>query len=519
MKEDRLNFVCIVADQLRFDMLGCAGHPVVKTPNIDKLAENGVRFERCYTVQPMCMATRSTWFTGRTPRKHGVRCNGIPLNNDIPTIPDALREAGYRTHSIGKTHLNPWLPHEDFDVTKLNPEDWPEAIALWDNGRIKQLPQPYYGFETADALCGWWSGNYGQWLQEKEPDFRELIKPPPGCKISEQGILDPPDVSYPSRLPKELHYTQWSTECSDKFFKSVNTSGKPFFLWHSIPDPHPPFSVAEPYFSMYNDCEIPKPIRREGELDQLPPHYKKIFNDNLKTAGRIAKTNVPHDIEKAALKTVYGIITQWDEMVGRIVQQLKENDLLENTVIMVMSDHGQMLGDHWMHNMPPGHLDGSLRVPSIWYCPKQFSKDKVNKSLISHLDFAPTILDLANVAIPEGRTPPRPEAPKQRAPWPGKSFAPLLTGEKEKIQDSVIAENDADYLGLRQRTVITEDWHLTCYIGEEYGELFDLKNDPEQLYNLWNDSKYREKKRDLQILLMERFAETDSTLPRRMGHA
>jgi arylsulfatase A-like enzyme len=519
VKKEQLNFVCIVADQLRFDMLGCAGHPVVKTPNIDKLAQHGVRFDRCYTVQPMCMATRSTWFTGRTPRGHGVRCNGIPLRKDIPTMPEALANAGYMTQSIGKIHLNPWLPHQDYDLGKLNSEEWPEAIALWDCGRIKQLPQPYYGFDSTDALCGWWSGNYGQWLENKEPGFRDLISPPEGCKINAQGMLDSPDVSYPSRLPAALHYTQWATECSGDFFKSVKKSDKPFFLWHSIPDPHPPFSVSEPYYSMYKDCEIPEPVRRKGELDQLPPHYKKLFEEDTKTAGRLAKTDVSSDIEQEALRTVYGIITQWDDMVGRIVKQLEDNDLLDNTVIMIMSDHGQMLGNHWMHNMPPTHLDGVLRVPSIWYCPKQFDQKMVSESLISHLDFAPTILDLANVAIPEGNTPPTPEAPEQRTAWPGKSFAPILKGEKNKIQDSVIAENDADYLGLRQRSVITQDWHLSCYIGEDYGELFDLKNDTEQLYNLWDNPEYNEQKRDLQILLMQRFAETDSTLPRRMGHA
>lgn len=519
MNAQNPNFVCIVADQLRFDILGCTGHPVVKTPNIDKLAERGVRFERCYTVQPMCMATRSTWLTGRTPRGHGVRCNGIPLRRDIPTMTEALREHGYRTHSIGKIHVNPWMPQEQFDPEKLDPEQWPEAISLWDSGRIKELPKPYYGFESADALCGWWSGNYGQWLKERQPDFRDLITPPEGIKLTPEGMLDMPEQNYPSRLPAELHYTHWATECSGKFFKSAAESGKPFFLWHSIPDPHPPFSVSEPYYSMYRDCEVPEPARREGELDLLPPHYREMFERGLKTAGRIAKTDVPGELEEGALRTAYGIITQWDDMVGRIVRQLEENGLKENTVIVVMSDHGQMLGNHWMHNMPPTHLDGVIRVPCIWHGPGIFEENKVNASMISHLDFAPTVLDLANVPIPEGKVPPTPEAPMQRPPWPGKSFAPVLKGGKEKIQDSVIAENDADYLGLRQRSVITEDWHITCYIGEEYGELFDMKDDPDQLYNLWDNSEYREVKRDMQILLMERFAETDSTLPRRMGHA
>ena len=519
IQEKNPNFVFIVADQLRFDLLGCAGHPVVKTPNIDKLAESGFRFDRCYTVQPMCMATRSTWLTGRTPRGHGVRCNGIPLRKDIPTMPDALSKAGYTTHSIGKIHVNPWLPHKDYDLNALKPDEWPEAVNLWDSGKIEQLPSPYYGFETTDALCGWWSGNYGQWLRNKCPNFKELVKPPEEMKLNAQGLLEVPDESYLSRLPAESHYTQWATECSETFFKSSKESGKPFFLWLSIPDPHPPFSVSEPYYSMYRDCEIPEPIRREGELSDLPPHYRNLFETDVKTAGRLAKTNVPRDVEKNAVRTVCGIVTQWDDMVGRVIKQLEKNVLMENTVVVVMSDHGQMLGDHWMHNMPPTHLDGVLRVPSIWSCPGRFASNVVNRSLVSHLDFAPTVLDLANVAIPEGTTPLEPEAPLERPPWPGKSFAPILKGEKEKIQDSVIAENDADYLGLRQRTLITEDWHITCYTGESYGELFDLRNDKEQLFNLWNDSEYEERKRSLQVLLMERFAETDSTLPRRMGHA
>ena len=139
MKNKKPNFVCIVADQLRFDMLGCSGHPVVKTPNIDKLAKNGVRFDRCYTVQPMCMATRSTWITGWTRRGHGVLCNGIPLNEEIPTMPEALKQAGYKTHSIGKIHANPWMPHEDLDIDQLDPAEWPEAIPLWASGNINKL--------------------------------------------------------------------------------------------------------------------------------------------------------------------------------------------------------------------------------------------------------------------------------------------------------------------------------------------------------------------------------------------
>lgn len=514
-----LNFVCIVADQLRFDMLGCAGHPIVQTPHIDRLAGDGVRFDRCYTVQPMCMATRSTWLTGQTPRAHGVRCNGIPLRRDIPTITEALSNAGYLTHAIGKIHLNPWMPHPSCDPDRIDPAAWPEAITLWDRDRIRHLPLPYYGFAGTDALCGWWSGNYGQWLQARQPDFRDLVKPPPGIRVNAQGILDVPEQCYPARLPAELHYTHWATECSARFLNTAARAGKPFFLWHSIPDPHPPFSVAEPYFSMYRHAPVPPPRRRRGELDTLPPHYRQLYAGELKTAGRIASTNVPRELEEEAIRTVWGIVSQWDDMVGRLRRQLEQHGLLDNTVIVVMSDHGQMLGDHWMHSMPPTHLDGTLRVPSIWHAPSRFRSPHVTPALASHLDFAPTILELAGVPIPEGPAPATPEAPGQRPAWPGRSLVPVLTGGAASVQDSVIAENDEDYLGLRQRTVITASHHLTVYPGTPWGELFDLTNDPDQLFNQWDNPLFRETRRDLQILLMERFAETDSALPRRLGHA
>lgn len=515
MKENRPNFLVFVADQLRYDHLGCAGHPFVQTPNIDALATKGIRFDRCYTNQPMCMATRATWFTGRTPRSHGVRCNGIPLRKDIPTMPEALNKAGYRTHSIGKIHINPWMPHSDYNTLQLNPLEWPEAIPLWREKILESLPSPYYGIETADLLVGNYDGNYRQWLLEKDPNCLEKIKMP--SSIGRNGYT--PEISWKSSLPTELHMTSWASERAEYFLESQKNSENPFFLWCSIPDPHPPYSCDDPWFSMYSDFDLPNPKRRENELDSLPPHYKQLYDSGIKTAGRIAKTSIPLDVEHKAIRTMLGMISQWDNMVGRVVSKLKEYDLYEDTVIIVMSDHGQMAGDHWMYNMPPTHLDGVLRVPCIWHCPKIIDQSKLSESLISHLDFAPTVLDLAEVPIPEGNTPPQPEAPMQRSAWPGKSFAPILKGEEEKTQDSIIAENDADYLGLRQRTVITEDWHITCYTGEEYGELFDLKNDPEQLYNLWNAPEHRETKRDLQILLMERFAEADSTLPRRLAHA
>ncbi|HRU05989.1 MAG TPA: sulfatase-like hydrolase/transferase, partial [Candidatus Brocadiia bacterium] len=305
----------------------------------------------------------------------------------------------------------------------------------------------------------------------------------------------------------------------EAFLDKAARSGRPFFLWLSIPDPHPPYTAPAPWCDMFRPEDMPAPARREGELDSLPPHYRRLYETGVPTAGRIAPTRIADDARQRAAAMVCGMAAQFDAMAGRVMKRLEELGLGENTVTVFMSDHGQMLGDHWMFSMPPSHLDGSLRVPCIWRFPGRFPAGRVCSGLASHLDFAPTVLDLAGVAIPEGPTPPAPEAPGQRPPWPGRSLRPMLTGEAESVQESVIAENDEDYLGLRLRTLITQDYHITLYAGERYGEMFDLRRDPRQLHNLWDEPGALGLRNSLLAQLADRFAQTDSVLPRRMGHA
>src|SRR5690554_2578737 len=138
----RYNFLIVTTDQHPWDHLGCAGHPIA-TPALDRLAAEGMRFSRCYSVHPLCMPTRATWFTGQTPRGHGTRCNGIPLQRSVPTITEALRRAGYATCSVGKLHLRPFFPPRGADPQQLDPHDWPECAAMWQAGRVDPFPSPY----------------------------------------------------------------------------------------------------------------------------------------------------------------------------------------------------------------------------------------------------------------------------------------------------------------------------------------------------------------------------------------
>ena len=521
--ERPISFLCIIADQMRASHMGCAGNPIVQTPHLDALAASGVRFSRAYVNNPLCMPSRATLFTGQTARGHGVRTNGINLCPGIPTMPGALCEAGYRTHSIGKIHLGTFDTPRGLDPEACDPLRFPEARYMWDHGKLNSLPRDHFGLQTADFTGGHGSyfwGDYLPWLEERLPGGLKLTQPEAGERLASD-----PEQAYKMALPAELHYNTWIAERAADFFGQSAQTGQPFFLWCSFPDPHHPYCPPQPWCDMYLDPALREEIiassvaRREGELDSLPPHYRRMFEHNMSTSGRHGATRMRDEQLADILALTYGSISFMDSQIGRVMQSLEDTGLRESTVVVFLADHGDMMGDHWIINKGPFHFDGLLNVPMIWSLPGQVTAGRTSDALFSLLDFAPTILDLAGVPIPEGEVPATPECPAALPPWPGVSARPVLTGAADRVQESVIVENDEDYLGLRLRTLVTERYHLTSYPGQPYGELFDLHVDPRQLHNLWDSAAHQDPKRDLLVQLMERLVLTDSRLPRRLTHA
>jgi len=148
--QEKPNFLIFITDQFNPNCLGYAGHPIVRTPHLDQLAASGMTFNRMYTSQPLCMPARATMFTGLTPRGHRVRMNGIPLDQSIPTFTEALRQAGYQTHCVGKIHLRTSAPPNGVPLDEVDPSEFPECRPLWLNGTITDLPIPFYGLESVD---------------------------------------------------------------------------------------------------------------------------------------------------------------------------------------------------------------------------------------------------------------------------------------------------------------------------------------------------------------------------------
>lgn len=516
----RPNVVIFITDQQRYDHLGSSGNPVLRTPNIDRIARSGIQLAHHYVNNPLCQPSRATLFTGRTARGHGVRTNGIPLDPTIPTMVQALHDAGYRTHSTGKLHLqNYFSPRGSATdpAASVDPNADLERRDLWCGGRITKLPSPYYGFESTDFAGFHGPGTFGDYLRWLEDDHAAAVP----LLAREQSRLPPTgaDQSWKSALPAELHVTTWTADRAIAFLQTEGRGERPFFLWCSFTDPHHPYCPPAPYDDLYDPVSVPMPSRRKGELDDLAPFFRRIYGEDLQVSGRGVATRIAESHLREIIAHTYGMIGLIDDNVGRVLEVLEDMGLRRDTVVAFMSDHGDMMGDHWLLNKGPFHFEGLLHVPCVWSWPGHFPAGVTAAALTSHLDVAPTILDLCGVALPEGRVPPQPEAPSAPPPWPGHSLVPILTGQAPSVRDATIVENDEDYLGLRLRTLVTERWKVTMYAGQTFGELFDLAEDPGELHNRWNDPAYRSIRDDLRVRLLDEIVLTDNALPRRLAHA
>ena len=496
---------------------------MVRTPNIDALAALGTVFSRAYVSNPLCMPSRATLFTGLTARGHRVRMNGIPLSYDVPTMPEALRQAGYQTHYVGKPHLRTSHTPAGMPLEQVDPHDFPEARDMWRSGRISVLPTPYYGFEEVQFVNGHGHGSWGEyvhWLNREHPSQAHLFH--------ERVSLEPPSpaagfytASYKWALPFELHPMTWTCERAIEYLNrhgkesqprlgERSNDGKPFILWCSIADPHVPLAPTAPYCYGYDASDVPPPKRRKGEFDDLPPHIRRIYHRPTKGCDID-----PYRSECAA--HYFGLIEMIDDNVGRVLQALRRNGLERDTVVIFAADHGEALGDHGMWGKGPYHFDGVIRVPFIISWPGHFAAGATHRGVVSLLDFAPTVLDIANVPIPEGDKPPRAVGAIEPPPWPGRSLASFLTGGESDTDGTALVEDDQDDLDLRLRTLVTERYRLTAYTGETFGELFDLQADPDEVHNLWDDLGSKTIRDELRIALFDKIIATDHVLPRRMG--
>ena len=499
----RPNFLLIMTDQQRADHLGAYGNCLLRTPHIDALAGDGMAFDRFYVNSPVCMPNRAAIMTGRMPSAAGVRMNGVPLPLSTRSFVETLREAGYRTALIGKAHFQnmteaepaempgqcaiPRARQGDFDL-RDGPGYGNESPASWRDPAFR-VRLPYYGFEEA-SLClehgDQVGGSFARWLQKTG------VRGAPPEDFGGPDADGAPVVAPQARrsaLDAEHHPTTFIANETIQWLRAHagrdDDRREPFFMQCSFPDPHHPFTPPDPYWSAYSPDDVSLPPSFYNPLAFAPPHKRAIHEElsqGLRKTGGSRVIAVDEREARQAIAFNYGSIAMIDDAVGRIMVTLRDLGLLENTVVVFMSDHGDFMGDHGLLFKGPLHYQSVIRTPFIWRDPLLRNRGRRCRALASAMDIAPTILDRAGVQLFNGLQ--------------GQSLLPLIAGEKDAAgSPCVLIEEEChrSVPGLpdppRARTLVADRWRLSVYQGTDWGELYDLSEDPWEMRNLFADGE------------------------------
>lgn len=488
------NFLFLITDQQRADWLGCAGHPVLRTPHIDALASGGTRFEEFHVASPVCMPNRASLMTGRYPSIHGLRSNGCILSSRANTFVEVLRASGYATASIGKSHLQPFT--SDPPRIKNNIETGPISEAWKPEAGTYTLEQPenysdderfdfttpYYGFDHIDMVTSHGDragGHYQQWFRQKAAEYQTSWQAlhDPGNQLPHDYTVD---QAYRTPIPEDLYPTAYVRERACDWISAQADKPAPFFAFVSFPDPHHPFNPPGSYWDLYKPAQfsLDRPYARHRNPTPPMRYCQHEYEaGNKPPSPQTAFITSDNEVREAMALTA-GMIAMIDDSVGRIVAALKASGQYDNTVIVFTSDHGDYMGDYNMLLKGAQSMRGINRVPFIWHDP-QNKGVSVARSLASTLDIAPSILGRAGVSPYFGLQ--------------GIDLAPAIATDAS-LRDSLMIEYQDGFARLgfdspaRVRTLLHDGWRLTVYRGEDWGDLYNLNDDPDETHNLWDDA-------------------------------
>lgn len=460
----RPNVLLIMTDQHRMDAIGAYGNPVIRTPNIDALAQQGVRFNNCWTQHPVCMPSRASIFTGRYPSSHGVRSNGIRLPLYEKTLAQALLDQGYSTFGAGKFHFIPHYPYRS-------------PLPTMETHR-----GPYYGFQEFHLGEDGRSGEHWQWIQRNHPQFH--LKPD-------------------NEVPVEVHNSGWVANHTIDFLKRASTSSSPFFAFASFVDPHHSYNPPPPYSTMYREQDMPPIVAKPSERSAKPAHYANLYNAHQPLVARAARHRTQY----------YGEVSLIDDCIGRILTTLDDLKQRENTIVIFMSDHGDLLGDHFLFYKGPYHYRNCAAVPFIVNWPGRVKRGKVVDGIIQEIDLMPTVLDLVGAPVPLGV--------QGRSQKPALTTDSMDTGYSSAlIQYGISGASLPEVSNLDGGTpdlwtLRTREWRLSYYPGLKTGELYNLGDDPEEFVNLWDRAGLESRKAMLKDELLDRVLNAHDPLPAR----
>lgn len=485
----------ITTDMMRWNSLGYYGDQYAKTPNLDKLAAEGVRYDAARNQNPLCMPCRSSLITGQLPRTNGSWNNGIPLVHDATTFAHVLHdEAGYRTALIGKAHWEPFSSPESFEAE------------LSGGNRYG----PLRGFDFAKLAAHGQvptNSHYNIWLKKNYPEhvneYYELLTMASGHSqmIIEGGGETGAVFVKDSKIPRELYQTDWTTDNTIRYIDSLDDE-EDWFVWASYGDPHHAYDppVEEDYIN-WKDIE---PYDAYGESDeqrmewlqQKPWHWEQWYTGEKFISfealqGYSYREKLKSDHIREIHQKIYNSNKLIDDGVGKIMKHLEDKGVLDDVDIIFTPDHGGMDGSFGTLLIGPTMTDHIARLAMIW---KPAKNAKVPAAVVDNpvgiIDLAPTFLQIAGVETPEwmdGSVLPtsNEEADKQGREYNFTQYE-SHTPAADIVMNSMYANGIKCVLYERNKT----------YDGSE-GELYDLNEDPGELVNLWDDDKYASIKADM----------------------
>jgi len=489
-----------MADQLRRDYLSCYGHTFLKTPTIDALAKRGVRFTQAVTSSPVCGPARMSLYTGRTAFSHGASWNFVPLQIGEYTLGDYLRPHGIRVALAGKTHMRPDIEgmqqlgiSAGSDLGILASECGFEPWERDDGEHPNQKFNP-------DLAYNKWLRSRGYESPNPWNDFANSGKGPKGEQMTGWALRN---SIFPARIDKSHSETAYMTQRAIDFIDDAGD--EPWVLHLSYIKPHWPYIAPDPYHSMFKDAELPKANKNIKEKETAHPVYSAFMN------MEVGKTFSRDDVRQTVLPAYMGLIKEIDDQLARVIEHLKENKLLENTLIVFTSDHGDYMGDHWLGEKELFH-EPSVSVPLIIVDPDEkadSTRGQVDDRLVEGIDVLPTMLDALGIEVPSQRIEGQSLLAKIRGhsvvqPWRDAAFSEIDYSYYQARLDLGIEPSQARAYMLK-----THDWKYVYFKGFR-PQLFDLKNDPYELEDLGVSQNTQSTRSDFQEKLLARLTDRRS---------
>lgn len=500
------NVILISSDQQRGDCIGPEGRGV-RTPHIDRIGTNGVRFTTCITPHPMCQAARASILTGKLPYSHGVRDNGRDLDEALGAsgLGGTFTRAGYDTHFIGKAHLSsqqtfePTGRPECYKSAKDFAPDWRSDYMGFTDVQLMLRPHHHtQWYDPPEAL------NYEYWLdqdgrgRERWDRAKETLPPQSAHFQAWRSALDEP-----------WHSSPWIGDRAIEMIEADRDA--PLMAWVSFPDPHPPFLAARPWCDMYDPASVAIARHPQLDLDRRPWWHRKFIDDRAKPIKQGAEHNAggidwgqKGELTEKALRDItaiyFGMISAVDHQVGRILDALEVKGELDNTFIFYISDHGEWLGDHGLLLKGPMLYDGLLRVPCLVQGPAIPAGIVLNDP-VGTIDILATATDVCGIDTVQNH------GQSWRALWEGNDSRDFALSEYEV--DSVRSAVDMDLM-----TVRSHRYRMSVDLRTNTGELYDMQEDPDEMENLFDVSSRSAIRAELLDMIRSRPADQIPASPR-----